>query len=80
VNAITRHFCRYVASKLSLSLSQDLHRHAHGTAAGFGAQNFPLSTSFRLSMASSFSASSRLSRAFSFSNSFVRREEPTNAR
>jgi hypothetical protein len=30
-----------------------LHRHADGTAAGFGAQNFPLATSFRMSLASS---------------------------
>jgi hypothetical protein len=43
------------------------HRHAYGTAAGFGAQNFPLATSLRMSMASSFSASRRLGRAFSFS-------------
>jgi hypothetical protein len=48
------------------------HRHAHSTVAGYGAQNFPFATSPRMSMASSFSASRRLNRAFSFSSSFVR--------
>ena len=49
-----------------------LHRHAHGTTAGLRAQNFPFATSLKMSIASSFSASRRLSRAFSFSSSLVR--------
>jgi hypothetical protein len=39
---------------------------------GVRGSDFPLATSFRMSMASSFSASRRLSRAFSFSSSLVR--------
>jgi hypothetical protein len=50
----------------ALGCPELLHRHAHGTAAGFGAQNFRFATSLRMSMASSFSASSLLSRAFSY--------------
>lgn len=44
----------------------------HGKAAGFGAQNFPVVTSLKMSIANSFSASTSLNRAFSFSKTLVR--------